>query len=219
MEFPFGYHSTVFSSYINEFYCINHMNDAKKHIIVIAHRGASAYEPENTLRSFKRAFELGADMIEFDVRLSRDRHLVIMHDEKVDRTTNGEGLVKDKTVSELKEPGTEEGVISLIKENNLIKHVFIVSFNQNLLKRVKDLESKVKTGLILLSSTDPIRLAKECQADAVAPFHDFITVDLIEKAHQNNLKIITWTVDNRGEAESLREAGIDGIVTNKPDIL
>src|SRR3989304_3787971 len=78
---------------------INHMNDAKKHIIIIAHRGASAYEPENTLRSFKRAFELGADMIEFDVRLSRDRHLVIMHDEKVDRTTNGEGLVKDKTVS------------------------------------------------------------------------------------------------------------------------
>jgi glycerophosphoryl diester phosphodiesterase len=87
-----------------------------------------------------------------------------------------------------------------------------------LLKRVKDLESKVKTGLILLSSTDPIRLAKECQADAVAPFHDFITVDLIEKAHQNNLKIITWTVDNRGEAESLRDAGIDGIVTNKPDL-
>ena len=228
---------------------INHMNDAKKHIIIIAHRGASAYEPENTLRSFKRAFELGADMIEFDVRLSRDRHLVIMHDEKVDRTTNGEGLVKDKTVSELKkldagmgesvptleevialgkgkigfvielkEPGTEEGVISLIKENNLIEHVFIVSFNQNLLKRVKDLESKVKTGLILLSSTDPIRLAKECQADTVAPFHDFITVDLIEKAHQNNLKIITWTVDNRGEAESLRDAGIDGIVTNKPDL-
>ncbi len=226
---------------------VNKIKD--RHFIKIAHRGASAYEPENTLRSFKRAIEMGVDMIEFDVQLSRDRHLVIMHDEKLDRTTNGEGLVKDKTVSELKkldagmgesvptleevialgkgkigfvielkEPGTEGGVISLIKENDLIEHVFIVSFNQNLLKKVKELEPKIKTGLILFSSTDPVRLAKECQADAVAPFHDFITVGLIEKAHQNNLKIITWTVDNRGEAESLREAGIDGIVTKKPDL-
>ena len=229
---------------------INYMNDSKKHMIIIAHRGASAYEPENTLRSFKRAIEMGADMIELDVRLSRDRHLVIMHDNEVDRTTNGHGFVKEKTLSELKkldagmgesvptleeviallkgkagfvielkDLGTEEGVISLIKEKDLIEHVFIVSFNQNLLKRIKDLESKVKTGLILLSSSDPIRLAKECQADAVAPFHEFITSDLIEKAHKNNLKIITWTVDNQGEAESLRDAGIDGIVTNKPDIL
>ncbi len=225
------------------------MNNTNKSFIIIAHRGASAYEPENTLRSFTRAIEMGADMIELDVRLSRDKHLVIMHDEKVDRTTNGHGFVKEKMLSELKkldagmgesiptleevialakgkagfvielkEPGTEGGALNLIKINNLIEDVFIVSFNQDLIKGVKDLEPKIKTGLILFSSPDPIRLAKECHADAVAPFHDFVPKELIERAHKNNLKLITWTVDSREEAETLIDAGVDGIVTNKPDL-
>jgi glycerophosphoryl diester phosphodiesterase len=191
-----------------------------------------------------------ADMIEFDVRLSRDGHLVVMHDEEVDRTTNGHGFVKEKTLSELKkldagmgediptleevialskgrvglvielkEPRTEEGVLRLIKENNLLEEIFIVSFNQDLIKRVKELEPRIKTGLILLSYPDPVRLAKGCFADAVAPFHEFVTLELIEKAHKNNLSIIAWTVDNREKAEELKNQGIDGIVTNKPDIL
>lgn len=71
-------------------------------VLVIAHRGASAYEPENTLRSVEKALELGADMVEVDVRASRDRHIVVMHDPVVDRTTNGKGYVKDMTLKELK---------------------------------------------------------------------------------------------------------------------
>ncbi|MGH7791719.1 MAG: glycerophosphodiester phosphodiesterase, partial [Thermodesulfobacteriota bacterium] len=79
------------------------MNDTdKRRFFKIAHRGASAYEPENTLRSFKRAMEMGAEMMELDVRFSRDGHLVIIHDKKVDRTTNGRGLVREMTLRELK---------------------------------------------------------------------------------------------------------------------
>src|ERR1700756_80457 len=59
------------------------IKNKKQRFIKIAHRGASAYEPENTLRSFKRAIEMKTDMIELDVRLSYDRHLVVMHDEEV----------------------------------------------------------------------------------------------------------------------------------------
>lgn len=70
--------------------------------VVIAHRGASAHEPENTLRSFRRALELGATAIEFDVRKTRDGHLVVMHDETVDRTTNGKGRVSVMALSELR---------------------------------------------------------------------------------------------------------------------
>ncbi len=62
---------------------------------IIAHRGASGYAPENTMEAFKLAIEMGADAIETDVHLTKDGEVVIIHDEKVDRTTNGIGYVKD----------------------------------------------------------------------------------------------------------------------------
>lgn len=69
---------------------------------VWAHRGASAYAPENTLAAFRMALEQGAHGIELDVQLSRDGELVVIHDERVDRTTNGTGWVADHTLAELK---------------------------------------------------------------------------------------------------------------------
>jgi len=69
---------------------------------VIGHRGDSAHFPENTIPSFDRAVELGADAIEFDLRVSRDGEVVIIHDPTVDRTTNGTGAVDSLTLAELK---------------------------------------------------------------------------------------------------------------------
>jgi glycerophosphoryl diester phosphodiesterase len=71
-------------------------------VTAYAHRGARAYAPENTLLAFELAFALGADAIECDVQRSRDGHLVIIHDDTVDRTTNGKGLVREKTLDELR---------------------------------------------------------------------------------------------------------------------
>ena len=72
-------------------------------MISVAHRGASSYAPENTQAAFQKGLELGADFLECDVHLSKDGELVIMHDDKVDRTTNGAGFVRDYTLAELKE--------------------------------------------------------------------------------------------------------------------
>lgn len=69
--------------------------------LVLAHRGASGYAPENTLEAFRLAVEQGADGFELDVHFSRDGHLVVIHDETVDRTTNGKGRVWDLTLEEL----------------------------------------------------------------------------------------------------------------------
>ncbi|MFQ6084893.1 MAG: glycerophosphodiester phosphodiesterase [Candidatus Bathyarchaeia archaeon] len=69
---------------------------------IIAHRGASAYEPENTIRAIKKAIELGADAVEVDVRLSKDGQPVVIHDSIVDRTTNGSGPVASMTLEELR---------------------------------------------------------------------------------------------------------------------
>lgn len=69
----------------------------------IAHRGASAVAPENTLSAFRAAIEAGATAIEMDLRVTRDGHVVVMHDRHVNRTTNGAGLVRQLTLDQLKE--------------------------------------------------------------------------------------------------------------------
>ncbi|MED1674657.1 glycerophosphodiester phosphodiesterase [Pallidibacillus thermolactis] len=73
------------------------------HFLIFAHRGASGYAPENTMASFKLANELGADYIEIDLQMTKDGHLVALHDDSVDRTTNGKGKVFLYTLEELKQ--------------------------------------------------------------------------------------------------------------------
>ena len=70
--------------------------------IVLGHRGASGYAPENTLEAFKLAMDMGADGFELDVHLSKDGELVVIHDETVDRTTDGTGFVGEMTLAQLK---------------------------------------------------------------------------------------------------------------------
>lgn len=69
---------------------------------VVAHRGASGVRPENTLPAFSEAIRQGANIIELDVHLSKDQQLIVMHDEDVDRTTEGKGLIREHTLAELK---------------------------------------------------------------------------------------------------------------------
>ena len=71
--------------------------------LVIAHRGASDEEPEHTLRAYRKAFQHGADGVECDVRLTADHHLVCVHDRKVDRTSDGEGVVSALELARLEE--------------------------------------------------------------------------------------------------------------------
>ncbi len=68
---------------------------------ICAHRGANETHPENTIAAFREAVRLGAQMVEFDVRMTKDDQLIIMHDRSVNRTTNGEGLVEELTWSEI----------------------------------------------------------------------------------------------------------------------
>lgn len=100
-----------------------------------AHRGASGYFPENTMLSFEKAIELGCNGIETDVQLTKDGEMVLIHDEKLDRTTNGIGFVKGYTLKELKtldagsfvserfctaEIPTAEELIELAKAKNIV---------------------------------------------------------------------------------------------------
>ncbi len=101
--------------------------------LIWAHRGASAYMPENTIPAFQKAIELGADGIELDIQLTKDGEIVVCHDELIDRTSNGTGFLKDYTLEELRQFNfnkthpevkraaipTMREVFELIKETNL----------------------------------------------------------------------------------------------------
>jgi glycerophosphoryl diester phosphodiesterase len=146
--------------------------------LVIAHRGASAFAPENTLAAFSRAAELGAHGVELDAKLSADGFVVVHHDLTLDRTTDGEGLLSSKTLAELKQldagshfdpdfkgeriPTLEE-VFSNVSPSLLINveltnygSIFdgLVPAVANLIRRYK-LESRV-----LLSSFSPLALVQ-----------------------------------------------------------
>jgi glycerophosphoryl diester phosphodiesterase len=90
---------------------------------IMGHRGAPADEPENTLRSFRRALAMGVAAVELDVQLTQDGRLAVIHDETLDRTTNGRGPVKDFTLAELREldAGQGEPVPSLEEVYELVK--------------------------------------------------------------------------------------------------
>ncbi|WMJ87071.1 glycerophosphodiester phosphodiesterase [Anaerocolumna sp. MB42-C2] len=129
-------------------------------IKVWAHRGASGYAPENTLAAFKKAIEMDADGIELDVQMTKDGRLVIIHDETVDRVSDGKGWVKDFTYEELSELNvnkkfpefgkvtipTLEEVYSLIKDTGLTVNVELknsIIFYKDLEERVMELTRKM----------------------------------------------------------------------------
>ncbi|MBP3370663.1 MAG: hypothetical protein J6L85_07915 [Clostridia bacterium] len=81
---------------------MNYWNQSKNNIYVAAHRGWSEKYPENTMLAYRKAAELNVDQIEIDVRVTKDGQLVIIHDETVDRTTNGSGRVENMTLEEIR---------------------------------------------------------------------------------------------------------------------
>ncbi|MCR4673955.1 MAG: glycerophosphodiester phosphodiesterase [Lachnospiraceae bacterium] len=108
-------------------------------MLVLAHRGASGYAPENTMEAFKKAIELGADGFELDIQMTKDGEIVVIHDEKIDRTSDGKGWVKDYTLEELRrfnfnnhmaeyphaDIPTMREVFELVKPTNLVINIEI----------------------------------------------------------------------------------------------
>jgi glycerophosphoryl diester phosphodiesterase len=153
-------------------------------LLKVGHRGAKGYEPENTLIAFEKAIELGVDGIELDVHLSSDGQIVVIHDETIDRTTNGKGLVKSYTAAqlsafeiptlievlelinkrcfvniELKGTGTSKAIAQLIShyvsEKNWNYIDFLVSsFDWKMLKEIQLLNPEIRIGILTEESID-----------------------------------------------------------------
>ncbi len=113
-------------------------------MILTGHRGAAELEPENTRLSIQKAIDLGVDQVEIDVHLTRDQHLVVIHDATVDRTTDGQGAVADFTLEEVKrlDAGKGERIPTLQEVIDLVRGKVVLQIE---LKGPDTAESVVRT--------------------------------------------------------------------------
>jgi glycerophosphoryl diester phosphodiesterase len=211
--------------------------------IIIAHRGASAHERENTLRSFERAIEMGADMIEFDVRKTADRVLIAHHNEEIQGKSIGtltyqaverfagrrgfhvptleEVLVltrgKIRLNAELKEEGYEKDVVLIMRAFLDDSDFVLTSFNEASLVSIKSLFPNLKAGLILGRNIH--REINRVEADFWIPNWRVLDDDLFRMAEENAKPLIVWTVNERRKMKRyLFDSRICGVITDKPDL-
>jgi glycerophosphoryl diester phosphodiesterase len=216
-------------------------------LLKVGHRGAKAYATENTIGSFEKAIDMGANAIELDVRISGDGQLIVSHDDNLKKVFGKDVSIKDTTLKELKslteeriisleealhflgskvskilvelkEAGYEKEVLNLIKKENLEDRVIVVSFLEDALTRIRKLNEKIETGLVYAKFKKPIDAALKLKAQYLVPLYRFVHRRDIAKAHKSSLKVIVWTVNNKKDAEEFIAKDVDGIATDKPDI-
>src|SRR5712692_8726274 len=231
-------------------------------LLIIAHRGASGHAPENTLAAFKKAVALGAAFIETDLQLTRDAHFVAIHDDTLDRTTNGEGKVHDRTLAELRKLdagswfgsefageriptleeilgfskkndvvfylelkpggswGGEHALIGALRESGEIPRSVVISFEADILARVRRIEPTLMTGLLYDGQIEePLEKALEVGARQLAVRSDLVTPALLKDARKRDLQVVCWTVNHPAHIRMLMAAGVDGIMSDYPDRL
>ncbi|MFJ8082488.1 glycerophosphodiester phosphodiesterase [Streptomyces sp. NPDC096205] len=216
--------------------------------LTIGHRGVMGVEPENTLRSFVAAEHAGLDVIELDLHLSKDGALVVIHDEDVDRTTDGSGAVADKTLAELraldagrgeripvfeevldavrsplqaeiKDVAAARALADVIRERRLVDRVEVSSFHDEAVTEIARLVPGVRTALIGSHyGTDIVDRAVAAGAPTLCLNIRRITLEVVERARAAHLRIFGWVVNNQDHLRLVRALELDGATTDHPDI-
>ncbi len=163
-----------------------------KKFIIAAHRGDSGEYPENSLESFQAAAKLDVDMIETDLHLTKDHHLVVFHDDSVDRTTDGTGKIKDLTLDELKELNigynfTKDGGKTFPFRNKPLRILTIEELFQSFPNIVFNFDLKDNDPNAAVKLSELIKEYNFAKKVVVASFHPHI----IEKFRKLSPNVIT----------------------------
>lgn len=212
--------------------------------LIIAHRGASSLARENTLEAFQKAIDLRADMIEFDVRRTRDSRYLIHHDphiagkslNKIDFRQVREiarslgfyipeleevlALARGRVALdiELKEEGYERDIVRLVG-GTLNEGEFIVSsFQAGSIARVKQCHAGVRTGFIFNNTAALTADILEGETDWLLPLQLLVSEELLERMRLTGKKIAVWTVNDKQQMRRfLDDDRIEGIITDRAD--
>ena len=246
--------------------------------MVIAHQGGEQLRPSNTMPAFEHAVELGVDVLEMDIHQTKDGVLILMHDDTVDRTTDGSGSIKEMTLAEIKaldaghywtdddgatypyrgqgitvptlaeifqafpdmpmnieikqdSPSIVKPFCDLIHEYDMADQLLIPTFHPDTMNEFRE-----KCPGIATSMTEPeIRLFYGLNKVGFGSFFSppgqafqvpessgglqIITPRFVENAQKRNIAVHVWTVNDPADMERLIETGIDGIITDRPDLL
>ncbi len=205
-------------------------------------------EPENTLRSFVRAEQAGMDAIELDLHLSKDGALVIMHDAEVDRTTDGRGAIAGLTLTELraldagqgervpvfeevldavgsplqaeiKDTAAARALAAVMLRRDLAGRVEVSSFHDEAVAEIASLVPGVRTVLIAgRYGNDVVDRAKAVGAATLALNIRRLTLETVERAHAEGLRVIGWVVNTQEQLRLVRALELDGATTDYPEI-
>lgn len=242
--------------------------------LLVAHRGGSGLAPENTLEAFRDAVDRWrADMLEMDVRLTRDGEVVVIHDATVDRTTDGSGPVADRTLAELqaldagarfvdpegrpsfrgrgvvvprfeevllalprvrlnveaKEPAVAARMVEIVRRHGATERVLVAAEREGSRRAVRGYAgpwgaSRLQVSRFWLLRRLPGGVGYVPRADILQVPESWyglriVSPSFIRAAHRRNLPVQVWTVDDPARMRRLLSWGVDGIQTDRPDVL
>jgi glycerophosphoryl diester phosphodiesterase len=249
--------------------------------LVIAHQGGDGVWPGDTMYAFEQAVNIGVDVLEMDAHITKDGRIVLMHDEEVDRTTDGTGLIEDLTLEEIKRLdaaygwSNDEGVTfpfrgqgiqvpaldelfeafpqmryvieikltrnpidkplcDLIRQHNMQDKVLVASFHDEAMQSFRAACPEVATSASRGEVTAFVLLGKVFLSGLIVPAYEAIqppydpqdsmnipimTQRFIRQAHAKNIAVEPWTVNDPELMRQYIEWGVDGIITDRPDLM
>lgn len=249
--------------------------------LVIAHQGGDGVWPGDTLFAFEKAVSLGTDVLEMDAHITKDDQIVLMHDEEVDRTTDGTGTIEELTLAELQKldaayrwsndggktfPYRGQGIrvptldelfqqfpqmryvieikltqnpidrplCDLIRKHQMQDKVLIASFHDAAMQNFRKICPEVATSASRSEVRNFVLLGKVFLSAFSAPHYQSIqppydpkesmnipimTERFIREAHAKNIQVEPWTVNDPVLMKEYIEWGVDGIITDRPDLM
>jgi glycerophosphoryl diester phosphodiesterase len=215
--------------------------------LVIAHRGASGYEVENSLAAFRLAAKQGADAVELDIHSTADGALVVRHGVKV-----GDIRIAHATLAQLREhplpngepiptldealavivprmiacvelklvtPEGEERLLEAIERTRAPDRVALHAFDHRVIHRMGERRPLIRRGVLQASyPMQPLRCLEDADASVLWQERQFVDEALVAAMHGAGLRVYVWTVNDPEEIRHLAVLGVDGICTDYPDV-
>jgi glycerophosphoryl diester phosphodiesterase len=212
-------------------------------LLLLGHRGARLYAPENTIPAFDLSLDHGADGFEFDVRCTRTKQSIVCHDRKFNRlpvrtrtmeqirakcSVDGGPPCLDDVLErysrtaflniEVKVRGMERVVLEAVRRFPPQRGYFISSFLPSVVRKLHALDSSLVLGAISKSYWH-LRRWKALPVSYVVPHYRLLTQKLVDELHAAGKTVITWTVNDPRKMLSAAEMGVDGIISDDTKLL
>jgi glycerophosphoryl diester phosphodiesterase len=198
-------------------------------VTAIAHRGEPVEHRENTLPAFAAAVARGADMVEIDLRRTRDGTIVVLHDQTLTRLWEREVSVGDIELADavpvplmvdFTRREVVPGGLEAVQAAGALARCLFVTGNVAALQQLRAASPEARIGLTWLDGPEPpLTHMREVGAEYWNPWFGLVTPEGVEAVHDAGLRVSTWTVDTPEEMTQVLDAGVDAVVSNRIAVL